>query len=79
MKNFLISSALLVLVFGCSKKNNDTTATKDLSDIEMIAKAYGIDGFNEINQLQYTFNVSRHDTLLVARTWLWNKKLVILL
>ena len=45
-----------------------------MSDIEMIAKAYGIDSFNELKQLRYTFNVERNDTLLVSRNWLWNKE-----
>jgi hypothetical protein len=74
MKKLLLAAVLLMLVFSCAQKNNDSAEGKELSDIEIIAKVYGIDGFNEINQLQYTFNVSRHDTLLVARTWLWNKK-----
>jgi len=74
MKNFLIATVLLVLIFGCSTKNDDNPETKILSDPEMIAKAYGIDNFNKVKQLQYTFNVSRNDTLLVARTWLWNKE-----
>lgn len=74
MKNFLIATVLLVLVFSCSNKNNDNGETKELSDIEMIANAYGIDNFNKLKQLEYTFNVARHDTLLVARSWLWNKE-----
>ena len=74
MKNFSIAIVLLVLVFSCSRKNNDTAEAKELSNTEMIARAYGIDNFNKLKQLQYTFNVARHDTLLVARTWLWNKE-----
>ena len=74
MKNFSIAIVLLVLVFSCSRKNKDTAETKNLSDTEMIARAYGIDNFNKLERLQYTFNVSRHVTLLVARTWLWNKE-----
>ena len=74
MKNFLIATFLLVLAFSCSRKANDSSEVNELSDIEMIARAYGIDSFNELNQLQYTFNVARHDTLLVARTWLWNRE-----
>ena len=74
MKNFLIATFLLVLAFSCSRKANDSSEVNELSDIEMIARAYGIDSFNKLNKLQYTFNVSRHDTLLVARTWLWNRE-----
>ena len=75
MKNILLAVALLTLAFACGTKNTaNETETRQLSDIEMIAEAYGIDNFNKLNQLQYTFNVARHDTLLVARTWVWNKE-----
>jgi hypothetical protein len=74
MKNFLIAPILMTLIFGCSNKNYDNVETKSLSDIEKVAKAYGFENFNKIKQLQYTFNVARYDTLLVARSWLWNKE-----
>jgi hypothetical protein len=74
MKNLLIAPFLLVIVFSCAQKNTDGTETSQLSDVELIAKAYGFDNFNETKQLQYTFNVSRHDTLLVARAWAWDKE-----
>ena len=74
MKNILLVSLLLALIISCTKKDTNSAETQRLTDVELIAKAYGIDNFNEINQLQYTFNVSRHDTLLVAREWIWKKK-----
>lgn len=74
MKNLLLASLLLVLIISCTKKGTDRVETQQLSDVELIAKAYGIDNFNKIKQLRYTFNVARHDTLLVAREWIWKKE-----
>lgn len=74
MKKIILLSILLGTVFSCSTKTSDNTEDEQLSDIEMIAKAYGIERFNELKQLHYTFNVERHDTLLVSRSWLWNKE-----
>ena len=74
MRNIFKAIVLIVLVFGCTQRNNDSTETKELSDVEKIAMAYGFDNFNKLEQLQYTFNVERHDTLVATRTWHWHKK-----
>lgn len=74
MKNILLTALLLALISSCTKKSNNSAETQQLTDIELIAKTYGIDNFKELKKLHYTFNVARHDTLLVARTWLWDKE-----
>jgi hypothetical protein len=74
MKNLLLALILPAIIVSCSNNKNKTTEVQELSDIEKIAKAYGIDNFNDLKQLQYTFNVARHDTLLVSRKWVWNKE-----
>ena len=74
MKNILLTALLLALIFSCTNKGTDSAETQQLSDIELIAGAYCINSFNEIKQLQYTFNVARHDTLLVSRAWMWVKE-----
>ena len=75
MKKLLPAIVLLGLTFICGTKNAENdTETPQLSDAEMLAQAYGIDNFNKIKQLRYTFNVARNDTVLVSRKWLWNKE-----
>ena len=75
MKNILTVLLLLGITIGCStnSSDNDQKAEK-LSEIEMIAAVYGISNFDKIKRLQYTFNVARNDTLLVARAWVWHKE-----
>lgn len=74
MRNLLLAIILPALILGCTNNKNESTEVEELSDIERIAKAYGIDNFHDLKQLQYTFNVARQDTLLVSRKWVWNKE-----
>lgn len=64
---------LTVSLFACSTKNVKQEEGKPLSDVEKIARAHGIENFNSINFLQYTFNVQR-DTVVHGRTWNWQPK-----
>jgi hypothetical protein len=74
MKKILLAALLLASIISCTKNSTDSAETRQLTDIELIAGAYGIDNFNKVKQLQYTFNVARHDTLLVSRAWMWVKE-----
>jgi hypothetical protein len=73
MKNLFLATGFLILIVGCTNNSNKKAELSELTDIERIAKAYGIDKFNEIKKLHYTFNVAR-DTLVVSRSWIWNKE-----
>jgi hypothetical protein len=73
MRNTLITLILPLFLLNCTPKSTKTDEIVNLSDTQLIAQAYGIDNFDDLEQLQYTFNVSRHDTLLVARTWVWQR------
>jgi len=64
---------LLILGFACSQNKNVKSEIEALTDVEKIAKAYGIENFKKINSLQYTFNVERDSSLIVSRTWKWNR------
>ncbi|WP_224489660.1 hypothetical protein [Robertkochia flava] len=66
-----IFSVLLVLAaitFSC----NDTPE-KPLSFTEKVAMANGLDNWNTIDELRFTFNVDR-DTMHFERSWIWNPK-----
>ncbi len=73
MRNLFLSPVLFLLIISCTNSNEDASAESKLSDIEKIAQAHGIDKFNNIKKLHYTFNVAR-DSLLVSRSWIWNKE-----
>ena len=40
---------------------------------QKVAEAYGIDGFNQITELKYTFNVQIDDKMII-RSWVWMPK-----
>jgi hypothetical protein len=73
MKNSAVALFALVFLLNCTPSSTKDEKSEDLSDIQKIAQAYGIDHFSKLKQLQYTFNVARYDTLLVTRTWIWQR------
>ena len=71
MKNILIVLPLLVIINSCTTSETSNKESKELSDTEKIAKAYGLDSIDKIKKLHYTFNVDRDTAKLVARSWVW--------
>ena len=59
--------ALLVLSTTSSAQQRPPIA-------EEVAKAYGLDSFNQIEGLRYTFNIEAGGKLKVSRTWTWEPK-----
>lgn len=83
MKKVISLCMLFILLIGCkddSKKNetseNQTveTASKELPITTKIANANGIEKFQEIEELKFTFNVKVNDTLRSERAWKWFPK-----
>ena len=70
-----IAIILIALLFTGCAGNTETSVTEEqeLSDLERIAKAHGVDHFHNTEFLQYTFNVQR-DTSISSRTWNWFPK-----
>ncbi len=64
---YLVLFVVFPLVFSC--KNN--TAPKTI--LEKIANAHGIENWNQINSLSYTFNVDRGENHS-ERSWNWKPK-----
>lgn len=61
---------LLILSFLSCKENNPAEKRDSLPLPERIAKAHGIDQWNEVRELRFTFNVDR-DTTHFERRWSW--------
>jgi len=68
MKSLTPMLAVLGLVMACNVPATETT--HELTPTEKIARAYGIDKFDNMGELDYTFNVQR-DTILSGRSWRW--------
>ena len=57
-----------LLTFGCNEE-----PAKALSFTEKVAQANGIDSWDKITELSFTFNVDR-DTMHFERQWVWHPK-----
>ncbi|WP_323788339.1 hypothetical protein [Psychroserpens sp.] len=72
---------MLTILLACkteTKEHNTKTETtsekiKEFTPAEKIAQAHGIDNWNNINEIQFTFNVDRADNHF-ERSWTWNPK-----
>lgn len=71
----LICLFLLLSASSCKtdKKTETSTQKTELTVLESIAQANGIENWKSINELQFTFNVDR-DTSHFERTWIWKPK-----
>ncbi|WP_029035343.1 hypothetical protein [Salinimicrobium terrae] len=59
--NFLF---LLILITSCAPQPEQTIVQK-------IAEANGIENFDDVKELRYTFNVRVNDTIRTSRAWTW--------
>ncbi|MEP3839015.1 MAG: hypothetical protein ABJM36_15325 [Algibacter sp.] len=64
MKKLLVAICLISLYFSCKQKNEK--ALRDISIAEKIANAHGIENWNAITQIQFTF--------FNKRSWNWKPK-----
>jgi len=63
----LLAAGLSILVFSCHKSNDPE------SEADKIAKAYGIDHFDEITEMHFTFNFEANNQTS-ERSWTWNRQ-----
>ena len=78
MKNLFILLAAVVLIAstGCKNetKNEPVPADTEKTIAEKIASANGLENFDKIEELRYTFNVKVNDSLRTSRAWTWEPK-----
>ncbi len=77
MKKLILFVTCSILLTGCKNENNtaqvseeESTATGDPLTTQ-IAIANGFENFEDVKQLNFTFNVKVNDTLRSSRTWNW--------
>lgn len=76
MKKQIFLFAVLLCLYSCKNDKNEATQeveTKELSIAEKIAKANGIDNWEKVNEIQFTFNVDRPNSHF-ERAWTWHPK-----
>ncbi len=65
MKKIFILLPLLALILSCDEQKKETTI------VQKIANANGIENFEDVRELNYTFNVKVNDSLRTSRSWTW--------
>lgn len=75
MKKFITIIMISFILNSCKsdKYNAQTVNTPQLTIQEQIAKAHGFDNWDQVNNLQFTFNVDREGNHF-ERSWSWNPK-----
>lgn len=68
MKNLTLFSFLLLGFFASCQKKDPLLDTLPLQ----VAKAYGVEKFEDLKSIGYTWNVQRDSATVVSRTWKWN-------
>ncbi|MCY2687817.1 hypothetical protein [Salinimicrobium sp. TH3] len=64
MKKVTLLVLLLLIITSCHENEDQTIVQK-------IAEANGIQNFEDVKELRYTFNVRVDDTLRTSRAWTW--------
>ena len=65
--HLLITAGLLILLSSCQNMNERQ------SEAEKIANAYGINGYENVTEIHFTFNVEANNQTR-ERTWNWNRQ-----
>ncbi|MDT0646138.1 hypothetical protein RM545_05500 [Zunongwangia sp. F260] len=80
MKKIFFLSVLAMAVCSCNQNTNNSNTTSNSSSEEIkdlpqeIANANGLQSFDEVEELNFTFNVKVQDTLRSQRSWEWHPK-----
>jgi hypothetical protein len=75
MRQLLVCAAVFFVLASCKTESKKEVLSnpEKLTVSEKIAKAHGIDAWNKVYQLDFTFNVDQ-DTLHFERSWSWKPK-----
>src|SRR5215467_8244146 len=65
MIGFLLSAMVVAALTSCSQKHSPVA--------EQIAKTYGLDSFDQIDAIRYTFN-AEFPGVNLSRSWVWQPK-----
>jgi len=72
MKKYFSIVILAIALTSCkSDKKEPEATTADIELYERVAAASGIDGWNDVKQAKFTFNVDRNGETVVSRDWDW--------
>lgn len=80
MKQYILIFSVLLFIQSCKSDKNtevveeiEATEDKLLTTSEKIAKAYGLDNWDQVNTMTFAFNVKK-DSSVFKRSWVWSPK-----
>ena len=73
MKKLSLLALLFLAIVSCKNESKEEAISEDkeLTVIDKIAQANGLDEFNQVEEITYTFNVKVNDSLRTSRAWKW--------
>lgn len=75
MKKYLILALSAVAISSCKNEQNEEITVAETPELYMqVAQNSGIDQWNDVEELDFTFNVERNGEVLSSRKWEWNPK-----
>lgn len=78
MKNFLLFVLFPILLASCNneKRSGKTTSENPVNTEphQKIANAHGLDNFDKVEEIKFTFNVKVNDSLRTSRSWHWKTR-----
>ncbi len=75
MKKLLLLTFFTVILFSCKNdKDPEVSEEKNMETYEKIAMANGLEEFDSISKIKFTFNVKVNDSLRSSRRWVWDTK-----
>ena len=73
MKKHTLLLALLIMGISCKQNKKTQPKINPLTTAEKIANAHGIEKWNNVSKIAFTFNVDR-DSVHFERSWIWHPK-----
>lgn len=78
MKKLLLLTIFPLFFVNCNndKRSGDKSSEnpENLEIHQKIAQAHGLDNFDDVEELKFTFNVKVQDSLRTSRSWHWKPK-----
>lgn len=77
MKKLLLLTFLISGLISCKNEESknevgeENVAEENMSIEQQIAEAHGLNNFDEVEEIQFTFNVKVEDSLRSSRSWTW--------
>ena len=74
MKNTFLIVCLLIAATSCKNDSKPDAPTKveEISTPQQLAQTAGINNWNDVEEIKFTFNVDKNGTTVMSRKWKWN-------